>query len=147
MKMSPATIQFTALLAMAASSALTLDAAALAQERSKNDEPIDMALTRVPEKARAKRNPLETDSEAACAGKRLFEQHCAGCHGKMAEGTRRGPGLREMQPATPGEIFWIVTNGVVRHGMPAWSKLPEPQRWQIITFLRGLGVTPAVSCR
>ena len=31
---------------------------------------------------------------------------------------------------------WLITNGVVRRGMPAWSKLPEPQRWQIIVFLR-----------
>ena len=35
-----------------------------------------------------------------------------------------------------GEIFWILTNGVVRRGMPAWSKLPAEQRWQIITWLK-----------
>ncbi len=41
----------------------------------------------------------------------------------------------EMQQATPGEIFWVVTNGVIRKGMPAWAKLPAPQRWQIVAFL------------
>jgi hypothetical protein len=41
----------------------------------------------------------------------------------------------EVQQATPGALFWILTNGVVRHGMPVWSKLPEAQRWQIVTFL------------
>ena len=40
------------------------------------------------------------------------------------------------QQATPGTLFWILTNGVVRRGMPVWSKLPEPQRWQIVTYQR-----------
>jgi mono/diheme cytochrome c family protein len=44
----------------------------------------------------------------------------------------------EVQQATPGTIFWVLTNGVVRHGMPVWSKLPEPQRWQLVTYLRSL---------
>jgi hypothetical protein len=35
-------------------------------------------------------------------------------------------------------LFWILTNGVVRQGMPVWSKLPEPQRWQIVTFVKSL---------
>ena len=46
----------------------------------------------------------------------------------MAEGARKGPSLRAdpVQQATPGTLFWILTNGVVRRGMPVWSKLPEP---------------------
>jgi mono/diheme cytochrome c family protein len=43
-----------------------------------------------------------------------------------------------MREVTPDEVFFILTNGVVRHGMPAWSKLPEPERWQIVTFLESL---------
>ncbi len=127
---------------------LVFNAAATAHERRpRNDEPLDVVLARVPEKARARRNALENDPEAATAGKKLFEQHCAECHGETAGGSKRGPSLRAgVQQATPGEIFWIVTNGIVRHGMPAWSKLPEPQRWQIVTFLRGLYLTGAERC-
>jgi hypothetical protein len=44
----------------------------------------------------------------------------------------------EVQQATPGMLFWILTNGVVRRGMPVWSKLPEQERWQIVTFLESL---------
>jgi hypothetical protein len=44
----------------------------------------------------------------------------------------------EVQQATPGTLFWILTNGIVWHGMPVWSKLPEPERWQIVTFLQSL---------
>jgi len=97
-------------------------------------------FAKVPEKARAQHNPFETDPSAVAAGKKLFEQHCAECHGATAEGGRKAPNLRaeEVQQATPGTLFWILTNGVVRRGMPVWSKLPEPQRWQIITFLKSL---------
>ena len=105
--------------------------AVLAQSsRPRQDEPADVVFSRVPRKARAKANPLENDSDAAAAGRKLFEQHCAECHGDTAEGSKRGPTLRAsaVEQATPGEMFWILTNGVVRRGMPAWSKLPEPQR-------------------
>jgi mono/diheme cytochrome c family protein len=100
-------------------------------------------LTKVPEKARAKPNPMETDPEANAAGGKLFGQHCAECHGKKAEGGKKAPSLlrAEVQQAAPGSLFWILTNGVVWHGMPVWSKLPEPQRWQIVTFLKSLGTS------
>jgi mono/diheme cytochrome c family protein len=100
------------------------------------------ALADVPEKARQKKNPFEADAQALAAGRKLFEQHCAECHGAKAGGTRKGPSLlrEEVQQATPGTLFWILSNGVVRRGMPVWSKLPEPQRWQIVTFLQSLKV-------
>jgi mono/diheme cytochrome c family protein len=99
-------------------------------------------IAKVPEKARAKSNPLAEDPDATRAGRKLFEQHCAECHGNTAHGGRRAPSLRaeEVQQATPGTLFWILTNGVVRRGMPVWSKLPEPQRWQIVTYLKSLGI-------
>lgn len=97
-------------------------------------------FAKVPERARARRNPLETDPDAVTAGKKLFGQYCAECHGTTAEGGRKAPNLRaeEVQKVTPGTLFWILTNGVVRRGMPVWSKLREPERWQIITFLKSL---------
>lgn len=101
-------------------------------------------IEKAPEKARAKRNPFEQNADAPVAGKILFEQHCAECHGESALGSKKAPSLRavEVQGATPGAIFWILTNGVVRRGMPVWSKLPEPQRWQLVTYIKSLGVAP-----
>jgi mono/diheme cytochrome c family protein len=98
------------------------------------------ALATVPAKARAERNPLEGNPDAVAAGKKLFEQHCSECHGIDARGGKRGPNLRiiGVQGATPGAVFCVVTNGVIRHGMPGWSKLPEPERWQIVSFLKSL---------
>jgi len=102
-------------------------------------------LTKAPEKARAKRNPLESDPDSLSAGKYLFEDHCAECHGDTAEGGKKGPSLRadEVQNASSGAIFWILANGIVRRGMPVWSKLPEPQRWQLVTYIKSLGRAPA----
>jgi mono/diheme cytochrome c family protein len=117
---------------------LDVSVAVARQGSTTNDRSTYGALARVPDQARAKRNPLERDPDAAAAGEKLFEQHCAECHGMKAEGTKRAPSLlnQQLQQASPGAIFWIVTNGVVRRGMPVWSKLPEPERWQIVTFLR-----------
>lgn len=102
-------------------------------------------LANVPEKARAKPNPLASDPDALAAGGKLFEQHCSECHGMKAEGTKRGPSLRSepIRQATPGTLFWILSNGVVRRGMPDWSKLPEPQRWQLVSFVKALGSASA----
>jgi len=104
-------------------------------------------LGKAPPKARAKRNPLVNDPDAAAAGRKLFGMHCAECHGESAEGTRRAPNLRdsEVQDAPPGAIFWVLTNGIVWHGMPVWSKLPEPQRWQLVTYIKSLGTQTQTS--
>jgi len=105
-------------------------------------------LTKAPAKAAAKRNPLEHDPDAVAAGEKLFAEHCAECHGETANGGRKGPSLRadEVQKSTPGSLFWLLTNGVVRKGMPVWSKLPEPQRWQLVSFIKSLraGADPKI---
>jgi mono/diheme cytochrome c family protein len=84
-------------------------------------------------------NPYAGNQQASAAGKILFAEHCAQCHGKDAHGLR-GPSLRSLriEQATDGELAWILKNGYVRGGMPSWSRLPEPERWQIIAYLRSL---------
>ena len=102
-------------------------------------------LGKAPEKARGRANPLEHDPEAVAAGRLLFEDHCVECHGDKALGSRKGPSLRapEVQNAAPGALFWLLTNGVVRKGMPVWSRLPEPQRWALVRYLKSLGIEEA----
>jgi mono/diheme cytochrome c family protein len=110
----------------------------------KPDGLVYAELAKAPDKVRAKRNPMENDPDATVAGQNLFERHCSECHGSDGSGTEKAPSLRaeEVQSATPGAIFWILTNGVVRRGMPVWSKLPEPQRWQLVTFIKSLVAPP-----
>ena len=116
-----------------------------APNKYQGDPRVYAELAKAPEKARAKRNPFENDPEAVAAGRNLFEQHCSECHGSAGEGSKKAPSLRaeEVQNAAPGAIFWIVTNGVVRRGMPVWSKLPDPQRWQLVSYIKSLGASSA----
>ena len=102
-------------------------------------------LERVPEEDRARPNPLEGDPDAVAAGQKLFADHCVECHGENLGGTNRGISLasEEVRQASPGALFWVLTNGVVRRGMPVWSRLSELQRWQIVAFLTSIGASPA----
>ncbi len=111
----------------------------------KKDKSVYAELNKVPAKAAAKHNPLESDSDAVAAGSKLFEMHCAECHGADASGAKKGPSLRVEQvlQATPGSLFWVLTNGVVRRGMPVWSRLPEPQRWQLVSYIKSLPPSPS----
>ena len=107
-------------------------------------------LAKAPRKAVARHNPLASDPDAVAAGGKLYGMHCAECHGETGEGghgSKKGPSLRaeEVQQASSGTLFWVLTNGVVRRGMPVWSKLPEPQRWQLVSFIKSLSVPPAGS--
>ena len=122
---------------------LVLSVVAVAAETgnsSQRNSSIYAELEKAPKKDAARRNPLATDPDAVAAGGKLFAQHCAECHGEMAEGGKKAPSLLkvEVQQSTPGTLFWLLTNGVVRRGMPVWSKLPEPQRWQLVSFIKSL---------
>ena len=101
-------------------------------------------LKKVPQADRARTNPYAGDSNAAAAGRNLFQNNCAKCHGESAEGKGSRPSLKteRIQTATDGELAWLVKNGEAYKGMPGWGALPEPERWQIISYLRSLN-TPA----
>lgn len=79
----------------------------------------------------------------------LYRAHCAACHG--VAGTGDGPGGAGLprRPAdltaphtsqhTAGDIFWWLTRGVPRSGMPGFAgTLSEEDRWDLVNFLRAL---------
>ena len=96
----------------------------------------DSPFHNAPASAAAMKNAYPGDANAA-AGKKLYAQNCAQCHGNNLQGMGPAPTLESttMKSAKPGEIFWFITSGDVEHGMPAWTSLTPKQRWQIITFL------------
>ena len=104
-------------------------------------------LKHVPEADRKRVNPMAGQPDAIAAGGRVFEDHCAKCHGQDALGRGKRPSLRSdrVQHATDGEIFWLLRNGNLPKGMPTWATLPEPMRWQIIVYIKSLGSTTSVS--
>ncbi len=98
-------------------------------------------LAKVPAHEHDKTNPYQGQADAVAAGRRVFEEHCAKCHGDDAEGTKKRPSLktpRVQQQATEGDLHWLLVNGSMGHGMPSWSKLGDPQIWQVISYVRSL---------
>ena len=88
------------------------------------------------------RRPLLTYHAASIAsGMAVYAEHCAGCHGS----TGASPPLPDLRSAAiarrhAGELFWLVSRGIPEHGMPGFrSRLGEPQRWDVINFIRALG--------
>jgi mono/diheme cytochrome c family protein len=115
-----------ALLAVAAAIAATI---AAAQPQS---------TWKAPAGADKRTNPLVARPEATEGGRKLFAQRCAVCHGDDATGTRHGPNLTAgpVQRQSDGALFWKITSGNTHSGMPSFSFLPEPQRWQLVNQLR-----------
>jgi len=98
-------------------------------------------LARVPASDHQKTNPYQGKPEAIAAGRNIFEEHCAKCHGQNAEGVKKRPSLRSeriQRQATDGDLHWLLVNGSMKKGMPPWAKLPDPQLWQLITYLKSL---------
>lgn len=98
-------------------------------------------LHKVPEAEHQKNNPYRDQPDAISAGRRVYEDHCKKCHGENAEGTKKHPPLRSdivQKIASEGDLYWILVNGYMKKGMPSWSKLPDPQLWQLITYLKSL---------
>ena len=101
---------------------------------------ISSWTAKVPDSDRARVNPMAGQPQAIAAGARLYRNNCAQCHGKDGNGRGRRPSLRSRQVSavTDGELAWLLQNGSPWKGMPSWAKLPQPQRWQIIAYLRTL---------
>ena len=100
----------------------------------------------VPEKDAKKANPVKSNSESVAAGKALWGQHCASCHGK----TGKGDGSKAAQLKTPmedlgsataqgqsdGSFFYKISEG--RDEMPSFKKkIPEAADiWDIVNYVR-----------
>jgi mono/diheme cytochrome c family protein len=93
-----------------------------------------------PPKSLEAKNPFQGSERAVQAGAKLYRHDCAACHGDRAEGVGKAPPLnrKDIRQAPPGALFWVLRNGSARRGMPSFAHLPEPQRWQIVSYLQSL---------
>jgi mono/diheme cytochrome c family protein len=72
------------------------------------------------------------------AGRKLFSQHCATCHGDDAHGTSRAPSLHtpSVQTRSDDALVQFLSDGNLRKGMPSWSRLPVERRLQLTRYLK-----------
>lgn len=96
--------------------------------------------------------PTTLDAPAGIvAGTAHFADHCASCHSApgveaedMAEGMYPKPPVLTdaAKKWTPGELFWILKNGIKMSGMPSWADHGDEDLWNVVAFLEKL---PALS--
>jgi mono/diheme cytochrome c family protein len=110
---------------------------------------IDVARVRSI-KARAPRiaPPVNlADQQRVVAGASHFAEHCASCHsapgvlsGELAKGMYPQPPVLtdSAKEWSPGELFWIIRNGIKMSGMPSWPGLSDDDLWNIVAFLQKL---------
>ena len=102
-----------------------------------------------PASAKKLKNPLSANAEIIDAGKQVFDKHCASCHGEdgkaktdIAAAMKKKPTdltAKEMGGITDGEIYWVVTNGVTKSGMPAFkTKMNTQDRWKATLYVKSL---------
>jgi glucose/arabinose dehydrogenase len=105
----------------------------------------DAHFHNAPASSAQQKNPSEGQAGAVAEGKKLYLQNCSSCHGPTGAGTGNVPALSRgaTQTVPAGEVFWFITTGSNQNGMPSWSHLPEPERWQIVTYLRSLKMARA----
>ena len=91
-----------------------------------------------PSNASSLKNPLKDKPQLAAGGEKLFLQNCASCHAFGPK--QKGPkfSAASLSKRTDGDLFWKISHGNSRSGMPAFSSLPEGQRWQLVLYLRTL---------
>ena len=80
-----------------------------------------------PANAAAKVNPLVDRSDTVTGGRKVYQQRCATCHGDDGRGSSKAPDLTQpaVQEQSDGTLFWKVSSGNTRQGMPTFSFLPE----------------------
>ena len=95
-----------------------------------------------------KANPIPANEKSITAGRKIYFQRCAKCHGETGKGD--GPDAMELKlhPAkftgsaindeTDGALYWKISVG--KAGMPDFGKRLSPtERWHVINYVRTLG--------
>ena len=111
-----------------------------AEQADQRVPPRTSPFADAPSAAATWRNPYGGQLAAIRAGEKLYQRHCAHCHGTDGRGGVDAPGLRStaIRNAPAGILYWFITDGQLVKGMPSWDRLPDERRWQIVTYIEAL---------
>lgn len=98
------------------------------------------------------KNPIPPDGPSIEERRKLYQRHCASCHGPSG----KGDGSMALAGGTPanltdetwdhgssdGEIFVVIRDGTSSDMEPYKDRLTEKQMWQLVHYIRSLGPRP-----
>lgn len=109
-------------------------------------------VTSAPELLAPEGNPVPATPASVEAGRRLFRESCARCHGEGGRGDGPDAAQLSLRPAdlyqhvpyhSDAQLFFFTSEGLFGTPMPSFKdKLSEEERWHIINYMRAL-TTPA----
>jgi mono/diheme cytochrome c family protein len=102
----------------------------------------DLSRWMAPAAAAAMQNPLKDRTELANGGKKVFQKLCASCHVSGTVQKERNLADQAVQQESDGALFWKISTGNTRSGMPGYGSLPDTQRWQLVLYIRSLDHRP-----
>lgn len=102
-----------------------------------------------PASAKRLRNPVPNTPENVEAGRALYEENCASCHGMDGKAKTETAARMKKRPTdftshamhgiTSGEVYWVITNGIAASKMPDYRRLLTPkERWQTTLYVLSL---------
>jgi cytochrome c oxidase cbb3-type subunit III len=92
-------------------------------------------------------HPLQGETPDAAAGKKLFELHCAVCHGIEGKGGGRGPNLNRVHlehAPDDAALKSLIKDGIPPEMPSAWY-MSEKDVANVVAYVRSLGRIPAES--
>lgn len=93
-------------------------------------------------------NPTAADARSLESGKKHYQINCAVCHGMAGDGNGT---IKRVNPAyawspslmtdqargrSDGYVYGMIRNG--RGSMPSYNRIEEPERWDVVNYLRAL---------
>ena len=104
------------------------------------------AHSHAPATAKKLKNPLQATEANIAAGKTLYTRKCVTCHGEDGKGSGNMAAKMKVKPAdltalherTEGEIYWVITNGIPKSGMPAMKTASAEDRWKLTLYVKHL---------
>jgi mono/diheme cytochrome c family protein len=100
------------------------------------------------------KNPVASSPESIAAGKAVYQEHCATCHGTTGKGRPPSPVPGVVMPSnliddkwdhggSDGEIFDSIKKGIgPSYKMEPWEdRLSDTDVWNVINYIRSLAAS------